>query len=946
MTLLEEKVLKRLEELGQQMDSVAAGQRFVEAFVKRIYPDLNSGLPNTFGVAASSPVAGAVPTERASVRTSLPPFVGKTRSDVRANVTPRGSFADGERGFWPRKEWVMVHFRDNKTSIVKSSPNSTIKVRQTTSLQPSPDWIPVHPDSWGRAFFDFISMLVLLYDSILIPYQLAWPQPFRGWLAIVSWATFAFWCVDLVMGFFTGYHAKEGVVLDLRLISKRYLGSAFFPNLCVLIADCLGNVQFLAQSDSGTNGSGRTQTLIRLLRFIKLQRIVRLASSFRTGKVALARDWLATVLRQRGLHEQFQITARICKLIFYIIWVNHLGGCLWQMIGKDAIQNWYLANNIENLEDPRMEGVFGYALGFYFSSTAMIGGSAIMNPSTAGELLATVFYIVLGFILSSVIISSLLATVMEYQDANKERNYKLNSLRQFLYQHNIDARIAVPIVNQVHERMWRKKRLAEGDVEALSLISPIMRSELWYHIYGPHITANPFLCTCNAIKRGLIKDICFRALRHSSHKPGTLVFEPGMEAVGAHFVCQGSLDYVCSHIYATQSSDDGTGDFQPRRSPSQDHIKAVAAEGIWISEVAFWVHWLHRGWLDARTPCELMTVESEKFVEVLSSMPELARVIPSYASCVVKALEQDQELTDLSSLPHHNIVAAMPLDSRVLLSQAAIDVLQNRAQWSGRLWQQQSVRELKDEVQAGACDLHLVKEEVVRVVTVVALRLSRSDGNILARIGKITKGQVAPCCELPGTKVKTGEYPKTAIERLLREKLSVFDECVELGPQTTDETNKVSKTYGLKSRYMRVVFEADLTEEPEDSIMYLNVGSSPRNKGRAPPVALSTSTHISNAMTRLASTFKSEISTSPENQAFIFLGGDAKADTTVVFAWLRPEDFRILASPAGEDRLLQWLQHLNVNEQPCHQPSSPAAVLVEELELDPVPCRHTARVSV
>jgi len=629
--------------------------------------------------------------------------------------------------------------------------------------------------------------------------------------------------------------------------------------------------------------------------------------------VAEGWDWLATLLRRRGLDEQFNFISRVCRLVFYIMWVNHLGGCLWHMIGETGTSFWYLETDWEAGPQDKTNA-FQYLLAFYWSASSMIAGGSIMKPRTTWELVMTVFCVVFGFIFSSVLISSLLTTVIEFQEANKEQYEKLKTLRQFLYQHSVDSRLAVPLTQQVHERMGKKKRLAEGDVDALTLLSPMMRSELWYYIYGPSLADNPILCACNALDDGLIKGICFQALDHQSHMPGSQIFEPLSEAVGPYFVYHGSLEYMMVHRNNganDQADREQTEDISSGSSKQVQPILEQAVEkGAWISTVALWAHWMHRGWLVATKASELLTVQAEPFLEVLSAHVDVVPLAQTYSNCLLSALEQEpnETLTDLElGITHQSVVAAMPLDMRIQLSEAAMAVLEGKHQWSGRLFQQQGVQELYEEIQSGDCDLMVdAKENVKRVVTIVALRLSRSDGAILTQIGKSTKGVIMSSCQPPGSKIKVGEYPKIAVERLVNQKLTDLGDSIFIESHSVDEEERLSRKYGVSSTYMRTLYQATLKDEPADYMLPL---------GRVERVSTSSApvTKIAKGISQVCKS--KSFDPTAQYEAFVFNKDAQKpSGTTFIYAWLSPDDFTFLSSEAGKAQLQNWVGELKMED--------------------------------
>jgi len=326
-----------------------------------------------------------------------------------------------------------------------------------------------------------------------------------------------------------------------------------------------------------------------------------------------------------GLHKNFEFVVTVCKLIFYMLLANHLGACIWQVCGTAATDGWYAARNVEEDHDR-----FDYSLAFYWSATIMTTGASMLMPTNTSEIWCIIIFAIFGFIFTSVMISSLLAAVMDYQDRNRQRSEKLKTLRQFLLQHNVDSTLSLTLQREAKERIFTNKRLSEQDVTALYLISPLKRSELWYSIYRHRIADNAFIRTVNIVTGEVIKEICFCAVALNTYEPGTFVFEPQMKAMGAYLVCCGSLEYLSR----TQSN--SNAGFP---ADSDANLTSLLSKGHWVSEMALWTHWVHRGWLEVTTPSELLTVQADAFMKVMSGHQDLAELLRDYSKSLLALVQ-------------------------------------------------------------------------------------------------------------------------------------------------------------------------------------------------------------------------------------------------------------------------------------------------------------------
>jgi len=229
--------------------------------------------------------------------------------------------------------------------------------------------------------------------------------------------------------------------------------------------------------------------------------------------------------------------------------------------------------------------------------------------------------------------------------------------------------------------------------------------------------------------------------------------------------------------------------------------------------------------------------------------------------------------------------------------------MEANSHWTGRLFKQHGMQELMAEIRAGDCDLVADAENrVLRVVTIVALRLRSVDGLVLTQVGKVVKGVCISSCQPPGTKVKVGEYPKMAVDRLIQQKLTALSSRISVTSHSIDEEDRVSRKYGVNSRYMRTLFEGSLSASEEDYMMVVPRGGRLSSGWSDPTVSR-------------ASTISRIIDPTPLYDAFIFRSEwEKKPSTLFVYAWLSQGDFALLSSKKGAAFLQRWLSELTVNE--------------------------------
>jgi hypothetical protein len=643
---------------------------------------------------------------------------------------------------------------------------------------------PIHPESTVRLWLDMATMLVLVFDSVSVPYQVSFnPDVTTGFWLIVNLVTLLVWTLDFGLGFFTGYYDQGGVVMDIRKIARRYLGSFFFIDLLTVGTDWVSmTFNLLIISGSAlVQGNGNTTTFLKLFRVLKLNRMIRLMGALQSGKFGQMHDRIISWSWQLGVDRQLQFAMNVMYLTFAILWLNHIGCCFWNAMYDQGITNWEQQQHppgskiTRENHDPE---VWQYFLGFYWSMTAMASGASIMHPTSLTELVFTIGYVLFGLLVGSSLISSLAAMLLDLQMSSKERRDSVRRLRQYLYQQGLDTGLSLAVEKEVVSRISQEKRLGANEVECLTFLSATMRSSLNYAIYCKPLKQHSFLGACDVLDRAgmFTRDLCEYGIEHNTVRPGSSAFAHGEQCDGPYYIVLGELEYLSR----ARESDVAVPSKGTPRSESKEQPVMVES-GQWLCELAIWLDWKCRGTLEACVPCEFFQVKADVLLQSLAQSEDLAFMARAYGEALCNAVEteESQPQTDmpLREELHQSVVLSMPPQGRRGMSAAAMKLLESeKDKGLGRLPFGRSPPNTKliEQVEQGKCDLVIFKGQVLRVVSVVVVRLEREvvtpDGKIvrqlLAQLGKSKAAEDAKC-QLPGGKVRAGELPGDALARIL-----------------------------------------------------------------------------------------------------------------------------------------------------------------------------------
>jgi hypothetical protein len=200
----------------------------------------------------------------------------------------------------------------------------------------------LHPACFLRGVYDFFQMALLLYLAWRLPNRLAFEKMQVGVELLIDLLIDLSVWVDMYLSTHMFYYNKKTKILvyDRQIIKRRYMMSWFFIDLfSVLPVDqCLflvGNLLISYEYPVAGYRCIGWGVAARMLRLVRVLRLARLPELIRV-------DMLVALL-YRGLKKfgttklQVQFIFEILTLVFVMLGISHLLGCVWLLMGRDAL---------------------------------------------------------------------------------------------------------------------------------------------------------------------------------------------------------------------------------------------------------------------------------------------------------------------------------------------------------------------------------------------------------------------------------------------------------------------------------------------------------------------------------------------------------------------------------------------------------------------------------
>lgn len=658
---------------------------------------------------------------------------------------------------------------------------------------------PLHPNNRLCAFFESMTLVVLLFESIMVPWTIAWNVPMKGRLALVSSLFLGFWIIDLMMSFVVGAIDKnQTLVMEFRAIARQYIRSWFLLDLVAVCLDAFAIILPLVTSSE----QGHSQTFRRVVRLAKVGRFFRSVAKLRVGFLAQMDKLTLKAAGALDLTQHISFVSMFCRLIVLIAWLSHIGSCVWYFFGYSLDSPDLGWHAILEQEMPENEswGTLAYTTGLYWSISSMFAGASFLRPRTTAETIFSAVYILITSLFATSITSSLAAMLVRSQMQQQAQKEDIRTLYMFLNQQNVTQLLSVTITQQVVERMTTPTRLSENDVPALKFLSTSLRADLRCSLYLQHFTKHPVFRMFQAVEETLLQQVVGSVISHAVAQPGSELFTEWQPIDEAYIVLRGCLEYS--------------------REDVVDSPLYIEEHGSWICEVALWLHWQTHGLLQAIKPTELLVLGVEGVHRSLLIRPDLIAVTQNFIAklCETARRTHRRALTDFRcDIDIDVIVASMSRELRQTISQPALVRLhhQNIGGLTAMFHKKKGRWALDQEVEEGKC--HLMSDElgqIVRVVQLVLLRVCREDGLQCVNLARQMEGSFTPLLDLPGGKLLEGESLDEAMIRIAQS-LEPAIEGIEITEWEVFVEEAFSARFGLPTKYIKLVGCATATTARE-----------------------------------------------------------------------------------------------------------------------------------
>eukprot|EP00899_Mesostigma_viride_P014264 jgi/Mesvir1/22839/Mv20099-RA.1 len=423
----------------------------------------------------------------------------------------------------------------------------------------SDSWM-VHPCSPFRRFWDIMTIVMLLYISILIPFRIAFAvRDELAWM-IADRAVDVFFVADIVLNFFTGAIVDGKVIMKRSEVASMYLRSWFVVDVVAAIPyDVIAEVIMTGTiaSESQSKYYLRSAKLLRFARLAKVMRLIRLIKMVRMSRMV---EQLKSSVRVR------RSILHIARFIIIVLFTAHWSGCIMFLISSLGAEECdrYLSVECELYPPTVMQhnlwGIDHVGTGtqylnmFYWAiGTMSTIGYGDLVPITNKEKAFALVVIFVGASIFAYGVADMCNVIVNLNQPESTFTKLLDGMNDYM-----DYRC---LPKSLRERIrqflaYKKQRslVAWHNEQALHAeLSPSLRAEMKTFIYKNVVAEIELFSTAGPAFQAAA---CQR-MHGSPYAPGDVIFKEGDMGAEMYIICRGSVelrkqdgnfDPRCSHV--------------------------------------------------------------------------------------------------------------------------------------------------------------------------------------------------------------------------------------------------------------------------------------------------------------------------------------------------------------------------------------------------------------
>jgi len=497
-------------------------------------------------------------------------------------ASPKKGFGFGRRPSqtWQFQDWMPVNAAEWQLSTISVKPKELLRL-------------------W-RLTWDFLTIVLVATDAIILPIRLAWPDRFvaGGPVDELYKVTPVFWVVDILMNFAMASLSQNKIKVLLT-----YTCSWLWFDVCLVVLDFVLMLEMVPDST-------KALTLFRLFRFAKFRH---------------AMTELETLLEARGMVRAKHIST-ILQCVIFILGVNHVLACVTVYVARrEQTQqriNWMDENQVSDNSI-----FFQYMISFNWVIAEYTPAPYPFTATNEMEQALVLVIILTCLPMLGAQIGIISGTLNKMNEKTKERETIKRDLQRWLRKTKAHKALTQRVVAALDEVLKSGENpLDFREPLALDFLPTTLIQELHVVNTSDKICIHPFFSMLldERLELGGRLAACFQS---KVYIHGEAIFSEGRRAEGIHIATQGGFSFL--------PSKSENFNFKQRVSKSM-HWNNDA----WFAELSLYSPRIHVSTLTAATYAKTLLMTCQSFLDAVQDWPATVVAIHEYAQSFLKFYEK------------------------------------------------------------------------------------------------------------------------------------------------------------------------------------------------------------------------------------------------------------------------------------------------------------------
>jgi len=481
----------------------------------------------------------------------------------------------------------------------------------------------LQPASRVRLLWELVTTLLVIYDAAVVPMQaFGWPP--ESFTDVTDWISRAFWTADIAASFLTGVYIDLELELRFWEVARHYAKGWMAFDVVIVISEWIP--VFIMPSVGEPSGTGRVLDHVRLLRFVR---------TFRLLKLEMVFEHFGSVFNSSMAWR----TNHVVRMFLYFVVGVHMVACGWFWVGSRSGDGWV----VREIEE-RAGVDYQYLTSVRWTLAQMHGASEV-EPSSTSESMYAIVALLLGLGSLCLLISSANSGMIKLQKKRSSVSRQRLLMRSYLRKNHISRELSLAITKcfDVHVTLRSRESKAEEVKEAMAFLPQNLQMDIQEEARRPIVIAYSFFGDLDGWNPRILRQLCHECCSEKAVRPVEVVFAAGDACTSMYFVVAGEFRYerLCQKSGRKPGRE---GRQIPSNSPKSSSPRLVGAtdtlsdsgssdteegddfreeydmnRGCWVSEAVIWVTaWEHRGEFTSSAGGALLVLEAAKFAKMLS----------------------------------------------------------------------------------------------------------------------------------------------------------------------------------------------------------------------------------------------------------------------------------------------------------------------------------------